>query len=153
MNLNDIAYREWLGGDDTFDVYRLDLRSFWNHGKRHVLAGRQNNQFTSDAPGAAQATVLLRGYKMGQYLARNMSSLEVEERLGFSDRWSATLFVGGAELYGGDSTGFESEGFYPSYGAGVQFVLKPVERMLANLEYAHGDADNYGFYLKLGYSW
>jgi hypothetical protein len=153
MNLNNVAYREWLGGDDTFDVYRLDFRYFLTHNKRYVLAGRQNNQFTSDAPGAAQATVLLRGYKMGQYLAKNMASLEVEERIRFSDRWGANVFVGGAELYGEDSSGFGSGGFYPSYGAGVQFILKPAARMLASLEYAHGNADNYGTYLKLGYAW
>jgi hypothetical protein len=153
MNLNNVAYREWLGGDDTFEVYRLDFRAFLTHGQRHVLAGRQNNQFTIDAPGAAQATVLLRGYKFGQYLAKNMSSLEVEERLRFSDRWGATVFAGGAQLYGGDSTGFDSEGFYPSYGAGIQFILKPVQRMLASLEYAHGNSNNYGTYLKLGYPW
>jgi len=153
MNLNNVAYREWLGGDDTFDVYRADFRAFWTHGKQHVLAGRQNNQFTIDAPGAVQATVVLRGYKLGQYLAKNMSSIEVEERLRISERWGATVFVGGAQLYGGDSTGFDSEGFYPSYGAGIQFIIKPVQRILANLEYAHGNSDNYGTYLKLGYAW
>ena len=152
MNLNDVAYREWLGGDDSFDVYRLDLKAFFVHGKGHVFAARANNQFTSGAPAAAQATVLLRGYKLGQYLAKDMSSLEAEERVRISPRWGATVFVGGAWLYGG-SQGTDSEGFYPSYGGGFQFIIKPVQRMLANVEYAHGDADNYGVYLKLGYAW
>ena len=152
-NLNNVAYREWLGGGDSYDVYRLDVRSFWEHGNRHVFAMRQLNQFTVDAPGAAQASVPLRGYKTGQYLAKNMSALEAEERLRISERCGVTIFVGAAWLYGGGAGGTNSEGFYPSYGAGFQFILKPVQRLLANLEYAHGNSDNYGIYVKLGHAW
>ena len=38
-------------------------------------------------------------------------------------------------------------------GAGVQFILKPVQRMLVNLEYAQGVEGNHGVYLKFGYAW
>jgi len=152
-NLNNIAYREGLGGDDSFDAYRLDVRAFWEHGPGFVFGLRQFNQFTVHAPAAAQATVQLRGYKFGQYLAENMSSVELEERFAFAKRWGATIFVGGAWLYGGETAVGNSEGFYPSYGGGFQFILKPVQRFLINLEYAHGDSDNYGIYLKLGYGW
>jgi hypothetical protein len=53
---------------------RLSMRitwtcTFWTHGGGHVLAVRQYNWLTSDAPSAAQATVSLRGYKFGQYLS------------------------------------------------------------------------------------
>src|SRR4051812_38220176 len=89
FNVNNIAYREALGGAQSFDAYRVDLKTFWKHGGGHVLAVRQYNWLTSDAPAAAQATVILRGYKQGQYLSRYMSSLEVEERLSFSARWGA----------------------------------------------------------------
>jgi hypothetical protein len=153
LNVNDIAYREWLGGDDSFDVYRVDFRAFWKHGDGHVFALRQNNHFTSDAPASAGATVLLRGYKQFQYLGQHMSSLEAEERFRIADRWGATLFAGAACLYGGGEAEFDSEDLYPSYGAGFHYVLKPEERMVANLEYAHGNEDNYGIYLNLGYAW
>ena len=96
LNVNNLAYREALGGASSFDAYRVDLRTFWKHGGGHVLAVRQYNWLTSDAPSAAQATVILRGYKFGQYLSPYMSSLEVEERLSFNKRWGATLFVGAA---------------------------------------------------------
>ena len=80
LNVNNIAYLEALGGSASFDAYRVDLKTFWKHGSGHVLAVRQYNWLTSDAPSAAQATVILRGYKQGQYLSPYMSSLEVEER-------------------------------------------------------------------------
>jgi hypothetical protein len=42
---------------------------------------------------------------------------------------------------------------YPIIGAGVQFVIKPKERMNVNLEYSQGIEDNRGVYLKRGYAW
>ena len=107
---------------------------------------------TSDAPSAAQATVILRGYKQGQYLSPYMSSLEVEERLSFNARWGATLFGGAAGLYGEAPAPLERS-VYPTIGAGLQFVIKPKERMNVNLEYSQGIEDNRGVYLKLGYAW
>ena len=110
----------------SFDAYRVDLRTFWKHGGGHVLAVRQYNWLTSDAPSAAQATVILRGYKQGQYLSPYMSSLEVEERLSFNPRWGATLFGGAAGLYGEAPVPLDRS-IYPTIGAGLQFVIKPQE--------------------------
>jgi len=152
LNVNNIAYREVLGGAESFDAYRIDLKTFWKHGGGHVLAVRQYNWLTSDAPSAAQGTVILRGYKQGEYLAPYMSSFEVEERLSFHPRWGATLFAGVAGLYGEAPVPLERS-TYPTFGAGVHFVLKPKERMNVNLEYAQGIQDNRGVYLKLGYAW
>ena len=152
MNINNLAYREALGGADSFDAYRLDLRAFWKHGGGHVLAVRQYNWVTSDAPTAAQATVILRGYKQGQYLSPHMSSLEIEERFSFSPRWGATMFVGAAGLYGDPPVPLDRS-VYPAFGAGLQFVIKPEQRMNVNLEYAQGIDENRGVYLKLGYAW
>ena len=152
LNVNNLAYREALGGAESFDAYRIDLKTFWKHGNGHVLGVRQYNWLTSDAPSAAQGTVILRGYKQGQYLSPYMSSLEVEERLAFNTRWGATLFAGAAGLYGEAPTPLDRS-VYPTFGAGVQFVIKPKERMNLNFEYAQGVGDNRGAYLKLGYAW
>jgi hypothetical protein len=105
---------------------------------------------TSDAPSAAQATVILRGYKFGQYLSPYMSSLEVEERLSFNERWGATLFTGAAGLYG-DAPVPPDRSIYPTVGAGLHFVIKPAQRMLV-FQLAR-DRGHRGVYLKLGYGW
>ncbi len=152
LNINNVAYLEALGGSASFDAYRVELKTFWKHGGGHVLAVREYNWLTSDAPSGAQATVTLRGYKQGQYLSPYMSSLEVEERLSFNARWGATLFGGAAGLYGEAPTPLDRS-VYPTIGAGLQFVLKPKERMNINLEYAQGIEDSRGVYLKLGYAW
>ena len=153
LNVNNFAYREALGGSSTFDSYRAELRTFWSHGGGHVLAIKQFNWFTDDAPSAAQATVQLRGYKFGEYLAPYMSSLEAEERVSFNSRWGATIFGGLATLYGESESAATGHDVYPTWGGGVHFVLKPAERILINLEYAQGIEENRGVYLKLGYGW
>ena len=153
LNVGNLAYREALGGAATFDAYRVDLRAFRPHGGGHVLAFRQYNWLTSDAPSAAQAAVMLRGYKTGEYLSPYMSSFEAEERVSFSTRWGATLFAGVAGLYGESDTAAIGRDFYPTWGGGIHFVLKPAERMLINLEYADGIENNRGVYLKFGYGW
>ena len=152
LNLNNLAYREWMGAGADFDVYRADLRFFLEHGRGHVLGLRQNNQWTVDAPAAAYAPVTLRGYKFGQYLGQRMSSLEAEERLHLAERWTVNAFAGVASLYGGQRQWNDHENLYVNGGVGVQFILKPEEKSLAALEYAKGEGDNEGVYLRLGYA-
>jgi len=153
FNFNSIAYRQSIEGND-FDVYRLDYRHFWSHGESHVLAVRQSNQWTKDAPPGAFAPVLLRGYTMGEYLGKSMSSIEVEERHRIAERWTATVFAGVACLYGGNRNGCsESDNLFPSVGAGVQYLLKPAQGIVANLEAAAGKDGNKALLFKLGYAW
>ena len=151
LSTHNVAYREWLSGSDNFDVYRLDFKLFIPEGGGHVLALRQFDQWTASAPPAAYAPIQLRGYKMGQYLGRNMSSIEAEERLRLAERWSVTMFAGIAFLYGNGQSLTDPSTRFPSAGAGLQFVLKEKEGLVANLEFAAGKGDNYGIYIKLGY--
>jgi hypothetical protein len=153
LNFNNIAYRESVAGENNFDVYRLDYRGFWAHGDGNVIAVRQSNQWTVDAPPSAYAPVLLRGYTMGEYLGENMSSLEVEERYRLAARWTATLFAGVACLYGDGLTCSDSGNLYPSAGLGVQYLLRPQQGLVANLEFAQAkDGDN-AVIFKMGYAW
>jgi len=152
LNANNVAYREGLGSEQNFDVYRLDLRGFIPHGDGNVLAARSWNWWTVDAPSAGQAPVLLRGYKIGQYLGKYMSSIEVEERLRIGKRWTSTFFTGVACLYGDGKDCSESANIYPMGGVGLQYVVKQKEGIVLNLEYAVGKDSNYGVYLKMGYS-
>ena len=151
-NANNLAYREAFGGENSFDSYRGDVRLFFKHGGPHVLAIRQFNWLTYDAPSGAQATVVLRGYKFGQYLAPYMSSFEVEERLRFGRRFGANMFAGLAGLYGTGILPLDRQ-TYPMWGAGLQFIIMPDKQMLASFEYAQGVEDNRGLILKLGYAW
>jgi hypothetical protein len=153
LNINNLAFRDAFGGDEDFDTYRADYKSYWSHGAGHVLAVRQYNQWTVDAPPEALASVRLRGYKQGQYLGKHMSSIEVEERHRWSERWISTFFVGVACLYGAEKQCFDGGNAFPNVGAGIQYVIKRKEGIVVNLEFAAGKDDNYGLYMKMGYSY
>ena len=154
FSFNNIAYRESIEGSSDFDVYRADYRHFWSHGPGHVFALRQSNQWTVDAPPSAFAPILLRGYTTGEFLGKSMSSIEVEERHRIAERWTATLFVGAACLYGANRSGCsESANLFPSAGAGVQYILKPAQGIVANLELALGKEGNRALLFKMGYAW
>jgi hypothetical protein len=153
FSINNMAYRESLGGEENFDVYRVDFRYFHEHGKRNVYAIRQLNHFTDNAPTQVRAPVQLRGYKLGQYNGKYMSSIEGEERLRLAETWTATFFAGVACTYGDGEVCSEGANTYSAVGAGVQYILKPKEGIVMNLEYAKGEGDNYGLYLKMGYAY
>jgi outer membrane protein assembly factor BamA len=153
LNINNMAFRESLGGDNDYDVYRVELRYYIEHGDGNVLALRQLNHLTNDAPAAARAPVQLRGYKIGQFTGQYMSSVEAEERFRLGEKWTATLFAGVACLYGSGENCTDSANVYPAGGAGIQYILKPKEGLVLNLEYAMGKNDDYGFYLKMGYAY
>jgi hypothetical protein len=153
LNLNNLAFRAAFGGSEEFDTYRADYKSYWSHGAGHVVAVRQYNQWTVDAPPEALASVRLRGYKQGQFLGKYMSSIEAEERYRWSDRWTSTFFLGVACLYGADKECFDGANAFPNIGAGIQYVIKRKEGIVVNLEVAAGKDDSYGLYMKMGYSY
>ena len=66
-------------------------------------------------------------------------------------RPSGTSDRGIACLYGGGQDCGDNDNLYPASGVGVQYLLKPKEGIVINLEYAVGKNDNQGVYLKMGY--
>ena len=152
VSLNNLAYREALGGVEDFDVYRADFRRYIPRGSGNVIAFRQLNHLTHDAPTQNLSPVQLRGYKTGQYTGEYMSQFEGEARIKLAQRWTATVFAGIACTYGGGKNCSASANVFPMAGAGVQYVLKPEVGIVLNLEYAQGKNGNRGVILKTGYT-
>jgi len=153
FNVNNIAYRKSLGGNNSFDAYALTYSKYIGHGNGHVFTARLKGRWTSDAPAGGYSSVNLRAYTTGQFLAPHMTMIEAEERYKLTERWGLTAFTGVACLYGGDIDCFDSENTYPAIGAGVTFMIKMKEKMVIRSEVAKGEGDNYGFYLKFGYEY
>jgi outer membrane protein assembly factor BamA len=153
LNLNNMAFRENLGGDNNYDVYRVEFRYYIPHGDSSTVALRTLNHLTSGAPTAARAPVMLRGYKIGEYTGEFMSSIEAEERWRFARKFTATLFAGVACLYGDVGNCSDGANLYPNGGVGIQYIMKPKEGIVMNLEYAAGKSGNQGIYLKMGYAY
>lgn len=153
LNANNLAYREAIAGEDDFDVYRLNYKQYWEHSQGKVFTVNQTNIWTVDAPPSAYAPISLRGYKRGQYLGKNMFSAEAEERVKINQKWGFNVFAGFACLYGDGKSCSESENQFLNIGAGIQYLIKPKEGIVASLEFATGKDDNQGAYLKMAYNW
>jgi hypothetical protein len=152
LQMGNMAHRDWMAGDLDYDTYMVNYRGYTSHGDGNVFAARWFNMFTDDAPISGSAKIVQRGYKLGQYLGQNMSMIEVEERYKLAGTWTATLFGGYGCLYGGGKSCSDGENRFPNWGGGIQYVLKPKEGIVANLEYAAGKWDNWGLILKMGYA-
>lgn len=152
ISFNQVAFREDLGGDVSFDRYTLKYAKYIGHGNGNVLAGRIKGSWTNDAPVSAYSSVDLRGYTRGEYLAPHAVTFEVEERYALGEKLGATAFLGAACLYGDGASCGDNDNWFPAVGAGTTYMLKQQERMVVRAEIAVGKDDNYGFYIQFGNS-
>lgn len=148
FEVHNMAFREALGGDVSFDAYHADYQYYHLHGKGHVLALHAKGRWTDDAPPSGYSSVDLRGYTRGQYLAPHMTLAEVEERFVLTQKWGLAAFAGLAVLYGGDRDSSEDQ-LFPAGGGGVRYKLND-EGLVVRTELAVGKDDNWGFYLQFG---
>ncbi|MBS0454348.1 MAG: BamA/TamA family outer membrane protein [Proteobacteria bacterium] len=149
--LYNVAYRESLGGDVSYDVYNADWRKYVRTGENNVVALHATGHWTQDAPASREATVQIRGYTRGQYLGKNSLTFEAENRYMFRPQWGAKVFAGATCLYG-DGKSCNGDNLYPMAGLGAFYIIKPKENMLVSMEYAKGSGDNQGFYIRFGHS-
>jgi outer membrane protein assembly factor BamA len=146
---HNVAYREGLGGDVSFDAFTADYQYYIPHGKGHVLALRARGRWTNDAPPSGYSSVDLRGYTRGQYLAPHMTLAEADYRHHVYKKWGVAVFGGVASLYG-DDTADAGDNFYPAGGVGVFYQLND-EKMVVRADFAVGEDGNYGLYLQFGH--
>lgn len=146
---HNVAYRESLGGDVSFDALTADYQYFLPHREKHVLAMHVRGRWTNDAPASGYSSVDLRGYTRGQYLAPHMTMAEADYRYSLYKKWGLAVFAGVAGLYGYDEGEGDDE-LFPAGGAGVFYQLND-EGMVVRADFAVGKEGNHGFYLQFGH--
>ncbi|AFU99342.1 hypothetical protein [Simiduia agarivorans] len=150
FQFSSTRFNSSLSGNADFDTWSAKYSLYTQVADKHLLATRITARVTADAPTAAFSSVGLRGYTAGEYLAPHNTTIEIEHRYQFGERWGATAFLGASCLYGGKEDCGESENWYPAAGAGITYLLKPQEKMIVRTEIAVGKNDNYGFYIQFG---
>ncbi|TGD71124.1 hypothetical protein E4634_19980 [Mangrovimicrobium sediminis] len=147
---SQLAYREALGGNVSFDVYNLKWRNYFGHGEGSVFAQQFEARYTHDAPNSGYSTLRFRGYIPGELRAPNVISWEGEERYYLAERWRLAAFAGVGCLHDDLNDCTDSGNLYASGGVGVHFVLRPKEKMVVRLDYARGEGGSEAFYMKFG---
>lgn len=155
FKLNNIAYREGLGGDTSFDIYQLEYDAYRQWIKKQVTAIQIKGRWAVDAPNSAYSSIELKGYTRGELLAENMMHAIADQRILFYPRWGMTVTAGLACLYGDDAFGEDQscgdrDNLFPSLATGGIFVLKPKEKMVVRAELAAAKNGRYAFYLSFG---
>jgi len=151
LTLFNNAYREALGGEESFDAYSADLRHYLTHGHELVLASRLSGRWTDGAPPGGLSSVGLRGYVRGQYLGRHVTSLELDERIPLTRSLGTSLYAGVAGLYGDLADLDHGDNWYPAIALGISFLVKKNEKMVVKLDFAVGKGNNQGVYLNFGH--
>ncbi|WP_156507791.1 hypothetical protein [Halioglobus sp. HI00S01] len=147
----NVAYREGLGGEESFDSLQVNYSHYLKFGaKEHVLATNARGRWTHDAPTSGFSSLNMRGYTRGNYLGEHYSHINLDARFNIKGRWGASLFGGLGCLYSKVSACDDSDNLFPMLGAGIIFDLKPDAGIVLRLEYAAGKDDNEGYYLSLG---
>lgn len=148
---HNVAYREALGGDESFDTLIAEYEYYIPFHQKHVLALHAKGRWTNDAPISGYSSVDLRGYTRGQYLAPHMTMVEADYRhMVYKEKVGAAVFGGVAALYGDDDSEEDYNDLYPGIGAGLFYVIND-EKMVIRGDFAYGEDGNYGFYIQFGH--
>jgi outer membrane protein assembly factor BamA len=150
FTMQNLAYRESLGGKESFDVYRAEYVHFVALSARATLGIQVQGRWTDDAPLAGYSSVALRGYTMGNYLDKHYTHVDLDARFMITERVGVTAFGGAGCLYSSLSDCDSGDSIYPSIGVGISYLLKPEAGIVLRAEFAQGDSDNRAFYIRMG---
>lgn len=148
-------YFEALGGTHNFNLTRFDLRHYFKpfKDKEDVLAFQMVGRFTRGGFPFSEFSFLggaeiMRGYREGRYVDRDLLASQVEYRKSFKNsRFGAVVFLGGGDVYNevGD---FQFKNIKPSYGAGLRFKIDKEENLNLRFDVGFGRGSN-EFYLSI----
>jgi hypothetical protein len=153
--VHNIAYRESLGGDASFDAYFAEYDMYFQFFDQQVTAIQFRGRWTSGAPNSAFSSVQLPGYTRGEFLAAHQTYAMVDQRIMFTQRWGMTVTAGLGCLYGNDVLDedldcFARDNMYPSIATGAMYMLKPAEKLVLRAEVSSGKGSNSAFILSFG---
>ncbi|MGM0635634.1 MAG: BamA/TamA family outer membrane protein [Bacteroidota bacterium] len=142
-----------------YQYITTDTRYYKSVGKNNVIAAQLLGEFNFDGKipfnqlSLMGGQNMMRGYFLGRFRDRNQISTQVEFRmlplnLGFTNRWGATVFASGGNVFD-EFSNLKSSNFKWAAGAGIRFLLFREKDIYARLDYAYTPDEN-GFYITIG---
>ncbi len=164
LQLNYYQYQKILNSDFQYFSFNLDYRKFIQIYPNLVLAWQYLHQIRQATQGQkipffglAQAggQDTQRGYFLGTFRDRNLSSFQIETRLNIWHRIGGVIFGGGTQTYGIANI-YNLEKYNFAFGAGFRYVLQKSTGLTMRMDYAlglHPTAGYHhpqrGFYIRL----
>ena len=143
----------YVGGDFNFQRFLVDASHYVKVGKNGVLAFNGALVLSAGNVPFHQMPVIggtkrLRGYLEGKYSDSNLSVLQSEYRFRVFKRFGAVVFGGLGEV-ASTPLGWSLSNVRYNYGAGLRFLLDPVQGINIRADYGFGYKSK-GFYLTIG---
>lgn len=143
-------YDEVLGGTSRFELTRFDLRHYYKlfKDKDDVLGFQIVGSFSSgEVPFNELALFggddILRGYREGRYVEKNIMAAQVEYRKHFrNSRLGLVAFAGGGDVFR-EISNLKMSNIRPNIGVGLRYMLDKKERLNIRMDYGFGDDSNY----------
>lgn len=156
-----VKFNPFMNSSVNYHNLIIDGRYFTPVGKdkRNVFAAQvfSEIQFGGDIPFNQLSLMggqsMMRGYFLGRFRDKKQLSAQVEYRmlpvkLGFTDRWGATVFTSAGSVFD-DFSNWETNKVRWAAGAGVRFLLFQKKDIWARLDYAYTPDEN-GLYITIG---
>ena len=142
-------YGKVLGGTNEFQLTRFDLRHFFKINKKNddVIGLQFIGHFShNDVPFSELALFgsneIMRGYREGRYVERNMLASQVEYRKHFKNtRWGFVVFAGAGDVFN-NSNELKLNNIRPNAGVGLRFLLDKTENLNVRFDWGFGDSSN-----------
>jgi hypothetical protein len=146
-------YGEVLGGTNNFNLTRFDLRHYIDVSPENndVLAFQFAGRLSrGDLPFSEfsffGSSEIMRGYREGRFVDRDMLVTQVEYRKNFEDsRWGLVGFAGTGDVYNKVEE-FQFKNLKPNYGFGARFMIDKKENLNLRFDVGFGRGTN-SFYL------
>lgn len=147
------VYDDIFGSTHNFDLTRFDFRHYIDLSEKNndVLAFQTIGRFSrGDIPfnelSLFGSSEILRGYREGRFVDRDLLATQVEYRTQFKDsRFGAVAFIGAGDVYNNVSD-FKFNNLRFNYGTGARFMIDKEERLNIRFDWGFGEGSNY-FYL------
>jgi len=143
-------YDKVLGGTSKFQLTRFDLRHYYKlfKEKNDVLGLQVVGSFSSgDVPFSELALFggdeILRGYREGRYVDRNIMAAQIEYRKQFKNsRLGMVVFAGGGDVFR-ELNNLKISNIRPNFGFGLRYMLDKKERLNIRMDWGFGQDSNY----------
>ncbi|MGK7311550.1 MAG: BamA/TamA family outer membrane protein [Candidatus Longimicrobiales bacterium M2_2A_002] len=144
------GHPDGLGSDYGFLRYTLDGRRYLRAGPGVVALRTTMSGVSGDAPFRFLPTLggqnLLRGYFDGRFRDRFLAAVQAEYRLRVWWRLGVAFFAAAGHV-ARDPRGMRLDGFHPSGGLGLRFLLDPDQGVNIRIDYGVGEGGASGVYI------
>ena len=132
-----------------YQDYKLRFRTYHKFTDSLVLAGEASYCTRSgEFPLWDACWLTLRGFPITRYMAKTAYQAQAEARWSFSKRWGAVLFAGAGNVKD-PITAEPRDGFVPSYGAGIRFMVMQSQRINVRVDYGRSSDGENAWYLSV----